>query len=79
MKPGKMYELRFSINTQNISRLPVLFNLAQPGSLRPLRTVRATFTAYSSGPLKASPMMGDPAVFTAVIRHKSSNLFAFYS
>ncbi len=27
----------------------------QPGSLRPLRTVRATFTAYGSGTFKARP------------------------
>ncbi len=28
----------------------------------PLRTVRATFTAYGSGTLKANPVTGTPAV-----------------
>jgi len=41
--------------------------IAQPGSLRPLRTVRATFTAYSSGTLKATPAKVNPAVLTIFI------------
>ena len=32
--------------------------MAGPGSLRPLRTVRATFTAYGSSTLKAFPAIG---------------------
>ena len=35
--------------------------MLQPGSLRPLRTVRATFTAYDSDTFKALPANGNPA------------------
>ena len=48
----------------------VSFMLAAPGSLRPLRTVRATFTAYGSGTFKAHPVKGNPAVITLFIGHK---------
>ena len=37
--------------------------MTAPGSLRPLRTVRATFTAYGSGTFKADPVKVNPAVF----------------
>jgi len=39
----------------------VLFTLAGPGSLRPLRTVRASFPAYGSCTLKADPVKDNPA------------------
>jgi hypothetical protein len=58
--------------------LGVSCKLAAPGSLRPLRTVRATFTAYGSGTFKAVPVKGNPAVLTIFIRHKLSNLVAFF-
>ena len=38
--------------------------MGAPGSLRPLRTVRATFTAYGSGTFKAIPVKGNPADLT---------------
>jgi len=39
-------------------------HMGEPGSLRPLRTVRATFTAYGSGTFKADPAKGNPADIT---------------
>ncbi len=52
--------------------------LVPPGSLRPLRTVRATFTAYGSSTFKANLVRVDPAiVFTSA--NKSSDLFAIQS
>jgi len=47
--------------------------MLQPASLRPLRTVHATFTAYRSGTFKAAPATGNPAVITIFICHKGSN------
>ena len=42
----------------------LISSMPQPGSLRPLRTVRAIFTAYGSGTFKAIPAKGNPAVIT---------------
>ena len=50
-----------------------------PGSLRPLRTVRASFPAYGSGTFKAFPAKGNPAVNIRFFYHKCSNLFTFFS
>jgi hypothetical protein len=64
-----------------IFRNPFLFSsLAGPGSLRPLRTVRASFPAHGSGTFKAVPVRGDPAVITTfvVVDNKSSHLSAFF-
>ena len=56
------------------------FCMKQPGSLRPLRTVRASFPAHGSGTFKACPVREDPAVITTfvVVDNKSSNLSAFF-
>jgi mannitol-1-phosphate/altronate dehydrogenase len=62
----------------SLAAMIAYFKGEAPGSLRPLRTVRATFTAYGSGTFKALPVKGNPAVITFFIRHKSSNLFALF-
>ncbi len=67
-----------SFKTALSSTVGLFFNMATPGSLRPLRTVRATFTAYGSGTFKANLVRVDPAiVFTSA--NKSSDLFAIQS
>ena len=53
--------------------------LATPGSLRPLRTVRAAFIAYGSSTFKAYPMRGHPAVNVGFLTTKSSDLFTFFA
>lgn len=52
-----------------------------PGSLRPQRTVRASFPAHGSGTFKAVPAKEDPAVITVsiVVDNKSSNLSSLLS
>jgi len=54
---------------------------AQPGSLRPLRTVRATFIRQlaDSGTFKALPAKGNPAVNINFLFNKCSNLFTLFS
>ena len=52
--------------------------MQQPGSLRPLRTVRAAFVAYGSSAFKAYPMQGHPAVNVGFLTTKSSDLFTFF-
>ena len=54
-------------------------SIKQPGSLRPLRTVRASFPAYSSGTFRALPAKGDPAVKIRFHFNKSSNLLTLFS
>ncbi|MFA7136723.1 MAG: hypothetical protein WC125_12825, partial [Bacteroidales bacterium] len=41
--------------------------ISEPDSLRPLRTVRATFTVYGSGTFKADLVKVNPAVITVFI------------
>ncbi len=52
--------------------------LQNPGSLRPLRTVRASFPAYGSGTFEALPEKGNPAVVIRFFYQKCSKLFAFF-
>ena len=54
------------------------FAMPQPGSLRPLRTVRAAFVAYGSSTFKALPAKGYPAVCIGFRITKSSDLFTFF-
>ena len=73
-------EQRFENNIQ----VPYIYSIKQdqkvviPGSLRPLRTVRASFPAYGSGTSKVLPAKGNPAVNTGFISNKSSYLFTFF-
>ena len=61
-----------------VINLYVALLISAPGSLRPLRTVRATFTAYGSSTFKANLVREDPAIiFTPA--NKSSDLFAIQS
>lgn len=55
--------------------------MTQPGSLRPLRTVRASFPAHGSSTFKAIPVMEDPAIITIyiIVDNKSSNLSTLFS
>jgi len=53
--------------------------IVPPGSLRPLRTVRATFTAYGSSTLKAIPAKGNPAVNVSFLFNKFSYLLTLFS
>ncbi len=73
-------------NVQFVQWLNVLFGYMNgPGSLRPLRTVRATFTGTQPAPkffggpstFKAFPVRDDPAVIT-IFNHKSSHLSALF-
>lgn len=47
-----------------------MFIITARGSLRPQRTVRASFPAYSSGTFKAVLVKGTPAVHTALLNIK---------
>ncbi len=53
--------------------------LGAPGSLRPLRTVRASFPAYGSSPFKAIPAKGYPAMIYCFLHNKCSYLLALFS
>ncbi len=59
-----------------------IFDYLLPGSLRPLRTVRASFPAYGSGTFQAlfrhSRRKGNPAVVIRFFYHKCSKLFTFF-
>jgi hypothetical protein len=57
------------------SNITIRSKIGLPGSLRPLRTVRAIFTAYGSSTFKAFPMKGYPAVRIVIRYTKISDLF----
>ena len=58
--------------------MQIFFPMQQPGSLRPLRTVRASFPAYGSSTFKAPTSKGNPTVNLCFLINKSSDLSTFF-